>query len=161
MRRLFNIFFGAFLIPSSCHHLGDSYRQEGKIFQASMSNPMGDFYFGLYKDSTYEICASGRIARDCFSGTFDLKGDTLILFNLNPEVSLKFKRLFIFRYAQVDSNYWKEKYPNRTVSWHILKHNDSMNGLGDVYQINSYNHILRDSTEASFVITMDSLKYYR
>ena len=126
-----------------------------------MSNEMGDFYFALYKDSTYQICASGRIAQDCFSGKYDLKGDTILLLNLNPEVNLKYNRLLILRYGQADSSYWKEKYPNNTTPWQTLKLNDSINGLGDVYQVDNYNQILRDTSESNFVIKIDSLKYYR
>ncbi|TMI73475.1 MAG: hypothetical protein E6H09_06890 [Bacteroidetes bacterium] len=161
MHRFLIFFFAAFMVFSSCHHIGDTHRQENKIFHALMSNEMGDFYFGLYKDSTYQICASGRIAQDCFSGKYDLKGDTLVLFNLNPEVNLKYDHLLIMRYGEVDSNYWKEKYPNSSSSWRTLKLSDSTKGLGDVYQINDYNQILRDSNESRFVITIDSLKYYR
>jgi hypothetical protein len=161
MIRLLIILFGALVILSSCHHMGDNQRQGDKIFQASMSNEMGDLFFGLYKDSTYQICASGRIAQDCFSGKYDLKNDTLILLNLNPEVNLKYNRLLIVRYSDADSSYWKNKYPNNTASWQTLKLKDLNNGPGDVYQIDSNNQIARDSTAKSFVIKMDSLKYYR
>jgi len=143
MYRIFNFVITGFIVLSSCHHTGDTHRQENKIFHAVMSREMGDLYFGLYKDSTYQICARGRIAQDCFSGKYDLKGDTLTLLNLSPDVNLKYNRLLIVRYGQA------------------LRPNDSTNGPGNVFLVDNDNKVLSDSSENRFVIKTDSLKYFR
>jgi hypothetical protein len=149
------------LMLSSCFS-SDTHREEGKIFHAGpMSGGIGALYFGLYNDNTYQICNSGGIGQTCYSGKFKLDKDTLILLDLNKNVPLKSDKLLIVRYNDQDSNYWKWKYSRVPNSWQHLKRQDSINGLGDVYQLDKNNKLMNDQHDEHFIIRLDNLKNYR
>lgn len=147
---------------NSCSH-SDKHREEGKIFHAGPSSGgIGALYFGLYNDNKYQICNSGGLGQDCYSGNFILNKDTLTLIKLTKEVPLKSNKLILIRYAEQDSSFWKWKYAKSigVSTWLDFKWRDSaMGGSGDVYQLNERNERMKD--ELQFVIRLDSLKNYR
>jgi hypothetical protein len=154
------ILFGILLTLNSCFSHSDTHRENDKIFLAGPSSGgIGALYFGLYKDHTYQICASSGIGQDCYSGEFVLNGDTVTLTGLDKKINIKYNRLVILRYSQQDSNYWKWKYAKPHLRWNEWKQRDSGLGTsGDVYEIDQNNRL--DKNEIHFVIELDSLKQY-
>lgn len=150
------------ILFTSCSN-SDKHREEGKIFHAGPSaNGIGSLYFALYDDDTYQICNSGGVGQDCYTGNFNLSKDTLTLFELNKEVPVKSNRLIIKRYFEQDSTFWKWKYAKSigTSTWVDFKWRDSaLGGTGNVYQLNDKSELMKD--EAHFIIRLDSLKNYR
>lgn len=118
----------------------------------------GSFEFSLYNNHTYEVCTTGDVETHCYSGTYSLKGDTLVLEDLSKDVPLYTNRLLIVRYSQQDSMYWKWKYPNRVQAWQDLKEEDLIvNGLGDVYELDDQNEPVRELSNVRFTIREDRL----
>jgi len=146
----------------SCDH-SDKHREEDKIFHAAPSKGgIGSLYFALYKDNTYEICNSGGVGQNCYSGAFILKRDTIIFYKLNKEIQLSSNRMIIKRYAEQDSTFWiwKYKISSNVSKWLEFKELDiAMGGIGDVYVLNTENEPLKEGTH--FTIRMDSIKTYR
>jgi hypothetical protein len=137
----------------------DNHREESKIFHAAPSTGgIGALYFALYDDNSYQICNSGGIGQDCYSGRFELHKDTLVLLDLNKEIPLKSNQFLIIRYSEQDSNYWKRKYSGTSYSWQDSKRIDTSNGLGDVY--NLYRGKLVNDDD-HFIIRLDNLGNYR
>jgi hypothetical protein len=160
--RLHNSILILVLIISSCSSSSDTHREYGKIFHAApMSGGIGALYFGLYDDNTYQICNSGGLGQECYADKFKLDKDTLILLNLNKDIPLKSNRLLVVRYAEQDSNYWKQKYIDNPNTWEELKQKDTTNGIGDVYQLNNNNKLFSETRDIHFIIKLDSLKNYR
>jgi hypothetical protein len=152
----------AFILTlSSCSH-SDTHREEGKIFHAGpMSGGVGALYFALYDDNTYEICNSGGIGQECYSGNFKLDKDTLTLPDLNKKIPLKSNKLVLIRYAEQDSSFWNWKYSKSigVSTWRDFQLRDSaVGGKGDVYQLDDSNKLMKD--ESYFIIRLDSLKNY-
>jgi hypothetical protein len=160
--KLYLIILSFTISLDACSH-SDKHREAEKIFHAGPSSGgIGALYFALYTDKTYQICSSGGIGQDCYSGNFNLKRDTLTLIELNKEISLKSNKLLIIRYAEQDSSFWNWKYTKSigVSTWQDFKRRDlSLGGTGDVYQLNDRNELMKD--ESHFIIRLDSLKYYR
>ena len=152
------LFFSMVTIFISCSS-PEVFSEQDKIFHGgSSTGGIGSLYFALYKNNRYQVCNSGGIGEDCYSGNFELKNDTIILLNLDKQVPLKFNRLIILRYNKQDSSFWKMKYSNNHFPWQDLKQNDSMlGGSGDIYQLDNRNKIVWDKKQNHFIIRMDSL----
>lgn len=150
------------LTVSSCTSSSDTFREEGEIFHAAppTNSVAGELYFGLYKDNTYQICNSGGLGQDCYSGKFKLNKDTLILLELNKNIPLKSNKLLIIRYTKQDSSYWKWKYSNNPNSWQALKSDDIIKSSGDVFQLDLNNRLMNNLQDDYFVIQLDSLNIY-
>jgi hypothetical protein len=161
--KLYNSILTLVLVTGSCTSSSDTFREEGEIFHAAppTHSVAGELYFGLYNDNTYEICNNGGLGQDCYCGKFKLDRDTLTLLDLDRNVPLKSNKLFILRYAEQDSMYWKRKYRNNPSSWQDVKWHDTINGLGAVYQLDNNNRLLNDTKDDYFLIRLDSLKNYR
>jgi hypothetical protein len=146
---------------SSCST--SEHREQGKIFHAGPSSGgIGSLYFALYDDKTYQICNSGGVGQDCYSGKFSLIGDTLTLIDLDNAIPLKSEKLLILRYAEQDSTYWKWKYEKSIGIWtweHLQWRDLAIGGIGDVYQLNDKNELMKD--ECYFIIRLDSLKNHQ
>jgi hypothetical protein len=150
------------LIISSCSSSSDTHRENGKIFHAApMSGGVGALYFGLYDDGTYQICNSGGLGQECYSGEFKLNKDTLTLVGLNKHVPLKSDKLLILKYSELDSNYWKWKYKGNPNSWERLQWRDTVLAIGDVYQLDDTDRLMNDKTDYHFLIRLDDLKKYK
>lgn len=136
---------------------------KGEVFHAGPSSGgIGGLYFVLNNDHKYQICISGGIGQDCYSGAFSLSRDTLILNKLRQEIPLKSNRLIIVRFAEQDSAFWKWKYEESIggSTWQDFRSSDlAVGGLGDVYQLNDKNELLRD--DLHFTIRLDRLRNYR
>jgi hypothetical protein len=149
-----------FSTVSGCFSHSHTHRLTGKIFHAvsvlEKGGP-GRLYFGLYRDGTYQVCVSGRIAQDCYSGPFSYKNDTLTLRQLTSEVRVKYHRFLFSRYADKDSSYWMWKYGAEDSTWRNGRDTDIADALGDLWQIDGSNHILKDSSDYHFVVLIDSL----
>ncbi len=159
--KLYNSILTLALIISSCSS-SSTHRESGKIFHAGPpTGGIGALYFGLYKDGTYQICNSGGLGQDCYSGDFKLNKDTLTLLDLNKNVPLQSNRLLILRYKDLDSNYWKWKYKDNPNGWQRLQWQDTVLATGDVYQLDSNNDLMNGKTDDYFLIRLDDLKSYQ
>jgi hypothetical protein len=129
------IYFLLSFFLHSCLSESDKTRVEGEVFGATVpGGAVGGLYFRLYNDSTYQICSTGGIGQNCFSGQYLLRDDTLIFVNLNKSIHLKSKLIIArdIKYSDWDS-------------------------LGQVFQLDSLNNKITGSTENTFIIFMDSL----
>jgi hypothetical protein len=148
-----------------------SFNEEDKIFHAApQSNGIGGMSFGLYKDNRYLLYNSGGIGWSEYSGTYSLRGDTLILQNLDKGLPFVSNRLRIYRYAEQDSTFWEWKYADRYKSlssdrtlgkwiWKDYKDHNMALGEGNVYQLDNLGNPI--DTAYYFIIRYDSLKNYR
>ena len=111
------------LFFASCHY---RLNEADKIFHAapSMSDGIGGTYFCLYKNNKYEFCDGDFMDPGCYQGDFKLAGDTLTLVDLRLNDHVKSNRFIIYRFSEVDSTYWKTKYPDADFNWRELKKND-------------------------------------
>lgn len=157
----FNSILTLALVISSCSS-SDTHRESGKIFHAGPPTAgIGALYFGLYKDGTYQICKSGGLGQDCYSGNFKVSNDTLTLVDLNKDVPLLSNRLLVLRYNNLDSSYWIWKYKGNPNSWQRLQWQDTSLSLGDVYQLDSNNDLMNGKTDYYFLIRLDHLLSYQ
>ena len=136
--------------------------EKDKIFQAApnMSDGIGGTFFSLYKNNKYQFCDGNFMDPGCYTGTYNLVGDTLTLINLKLNDHVKSNRFIIFRFSEVDSTYWKRKYSNSGLHWNDLRMNDSLNALGDIYELDEKNRP-RTNVNYWYVIRLDKLKNYR
>ena len=154
--------FALMIIINSCFPHSDNHREDGKIFHATAAaGGIGQIYFGLYKDKTYQICESGGIAQECYEGTYTLNKDTITLTGLKNESYLTYNRLVICRYKNQDSSYWKWKYHRKNLNWEFMRQQDLMMGNeGDVHQLDHQNRLVFDPAY-HFNIKLDSLNEYK
>lgn len=138
-------------------------RKKKEIFHAGPPghSVVGNLYFALYDDHTYRICNVGGIGQDCYSGNFEIVGDTITLQNLDKRVPLPSNRLLILEYKDLDSSYWKWKYKENPNSWQRLQWQDTVVASGDVYPLASDNSLVRGGASDHFLIRLDSLTGYR
>lgn len=138
------------------------FNEDDKIFHgASASGGIGGGYFALYKDRKYQVCESGGLGEECYTGNFTLIGDTIVLQNLSKKCYLKNNKLLICKYDKQDSTYWQWKYPGHINDWEDMKERDiRMGNDGDVHQIDIQNKRILDPTY-HFVVRLDNLKDYR
>ena len=131
---------------SSCRESKKPFREQDKIFHAApQSNGIGSLAFALYNDNRYQIMNSGGIRADFYSGTYTIKGDTIVLNNLPKESSLKSNRLKIFRYNQQDSSFWIWKHVKSLGywNWKAFEEQDKQLVYGNVYQHNNNNRTMK------------------
>ncbi|MGC4104062.1 hypothetical protein [Ferruginibacter sp.] len=159
--KLYLIILASITLLSSCFYSDES-REQGKIFHAGPSTGgIGAMYFALFNDHTYQLCNSGGIGQDCYTGNFELHRDTLTLTNLDKKIPLHSGRFIIKRYAEQDSSYWNWKYAKNIgiSTWQDFRSEDLiMEGIGDVYQLNDSNQLMKD--DIYFIIRLDSLKNF-
>lgn len=147
------------LFLASCN---SKLEEKDKIFHAApnMSDGIGGTFFSLYKNNKYQFCDGNFIDPGCYTGTYKLVGDTLTLIDLKLNDHVKSNRFIIFRYDKVDSEYWKRKYSNSGLNWRDLRRTDSVNGFGDIYELDK-NDMPRTNVNYWYVIRLDKLKNYR
>lgn len=137
--------------------------EKDKIFHAGPSGVSdgwdGGIFFGLYKDNKYEFCDGDFMDAGCYTGLYSISGDTIFLQDIKKHSGIPTNRFVIRRYSDMDSSYWKWKYPESKFDWKTLRHSDSIAGsTGDVFPLSEHNKIKRDNY---FLIRCDSLKNYR
>lgn len=135
IKKIIAVLFIVFSL-GSCFPSGDVHREEGKIFHACIPNSgaVGGLYFGLYNDQQYQICSTGGVGQNCYTGKYVLNNDTLTLLGLSSAIHLKSNKLLIKPYSQpINSD------------------------LGEVVQLDEKNHPLQGKMNTYFVVRMDSL----
>ena len=147
------------LFLASCNSKLD---EKDKIFQAApnMSDGIGGTFFSLYKNNKYQFCDGNFMDAGCYTGTYKLIGDTLTLIDLKLNDHVKSTRFIIYRFSELDSTYWKGKYSDPGLNWRDLKETDSLNGFGDIYELDESNRP-RINVNYWYVIRLDKLKNYR
>ena len=159
MKNLVSIIIMLFqLLNLSCK---TNLKESDKIFHAGppMSG-VGSTFFGLYRNNVYEFCEGDFLDPGCYTGKYSLIGDTVILHKLRKSIRFENNKFLVRRYAEMDSSYWKWKYPNSELSWQDMKWSDSARGSeGDVLEISKDGKILFDPNN-SLIIRFDSLKNY-
>jgi len=136
--------------------------EKDKIFHAGPVNSgFGGIFFGLYKDNKYEFCDGDFMDAGCYTGLYNLSGDTIILHDLKKHNGIPTNKFIIRRYSDMDSSYWLWKYPDQKMDWQSMRHQDSSIGsTGDVFPLDEMNKIKIDRNNY-FVIRLDSLKNNR
>jgi hypothetical protein len=141
----------------SCKSLGQP-KEEDKVFHAGPVNSgTGAIYFTLYKENKYQFCDGDFINDGCYSGDYNIKGDTITLSRLKNHNGIPSNQFLIRRYRQMDSSYWQWKYPDRKADWKTMKLTDSLMGSeGDVFPLNQKGEIVFDKN-SYFLIRYDKL----
>lgn len=134
-------------------------KEEDKIFHAAPSDSgFGTTFFSLYKNNKYEFCDGDFMDNGCYTGDYELKGDTLILHDLKLNDHVRSNRFIIYRFVEQDSSYWKKKYPKSNEDWKELRKSDSLSGnSGDIYELDKDNQP-RTKVNYWYVIRFDELK---
>jgi len=134
-------------------------KEDDKIFHAGPNmSGFGATFFGLYKNNIYEFCDGDFMDPGCYTGEYELNGNILTLKDLRLNDHVKHNRFIIFRYAEQDSTYWLEKYPNSVFDWKELRQNDiNSSSEGDVYELD-YNDKPVTNVNYYYVIRLDKLK---
>ena len=140
MKKLIFLFLISFFF-NSCIPPSDSNRENGKIFHAYVPSggAVGGLYFALFNDHTYEICGTGGLGQNCYSGNYILRNDTLTMIDLNKDIGLRSNKFLISHYST----------PN------------GRGDLGVVFQLNPNTNQTLEKNETYFVVTIDSLKNSR
>jgi hypothetical protein len=133
--------------------------EKDKIFHAGPVNSgLGVIYFGLYKDHKYQFCDGTFMDAGCYTGEYDLSGDTIILHELNKHTGIPTNKFIIRRYADMDSNYWYQKYPDRENEWQDMRRGDLAKGAtGDIVPLDSNGALVFDK-DNYFLVRFDELK---
>ncbi|RZK19959.1 MAG: hypothetical protein EOO43_11425 [Flavobacterium sp.] len=137
-------------------------KEEDKVFHAGPVNSgFGGIFFGLFKDNKYEFCDGDFMDAGCYTGLYNLSGDTIILLELRKHVGIPTNKFIIRRYSDMDSSYWIWKYPEHKTNWQSMRHNDtSMGSTGDIFPLDETNKIVYDRNNY-FLIRLDSLQNNR
>lgn len=146
---------------TSCLPKSDESREAGKIFHAvNAGGGVSNIYFSLFKDKSYQICLTGGVSQDCFEGSFQLNGDTVSLHNLPGDLQLKFSKMIIRRYDQMDSSYWRRKY-SKSDDWQVMRDSDKRTDtIGDILSLSTSWNVQFEKPQY-FVILLDSLSRFR
>ena len=153
------IFFS--LIWIACH-AQVIVKEEEKIFHAGPVNSgFGGIYFGLYKENKYQFCDGDFMDAGCYTGNYNLSGDTIILYELKRHEGIPTNKFIIRRYKDTDSSYWQWKYPEHKDQWEIMRHRDSSIGsTGDVFPLGLNGQIVFERNNY-FLIRFDEIKNNR
>lgn len=137
----------------------DKLKEEDKIFHAAPSDSgFGATFFGLFKNNKYEFCDGDFMDDGCYTGDYELNGDTLTLHDLKLNDHVRSNRFIIYRFDEQDSTYWKKKYPTSNEDWTELKKSDYLRGnSGDIYELDKNNQP-RTKVNYWYVIRFDQLK---
>jgi hypothetical protein len=137
-------------------------KEEDKIFHAGPVNSgFGGIFFALFKDNKYEFCDGNFMDAGCYTGLYNLSGDTIILIDLRKHNGIPTNKLIIRRYSEMDSTYWIWKYPENKTNWQSMRNNDSSIGsTGDIFPLDKMNKIKYDRNNY-FLIRLDSLQNNR
>jgi len=137
-------------------------KEGDKIFHAGPVNSgFGGIFFGLYKGNKYQFCDGDFMDPGCYTGLYNLSGDTIVLLGLRKHTGIPTNKFIIRRYSDMDSSYWMWKYPEHTTDWEIMRQNDSSKGsTGDIFPLDEMNKIKFDRNDY-FLIRLDSLKNNR
>ncbi len=136
--------------------------EKDKIFHAGpVYSGIGVIYWGLYKDNKYEFCDGNFLDYGCYTGLYSISGDTITLHDLKKHNGIPTNKFIIRRYSDMDSSYWKWKYPDNLTDWKNLRSSDSSIGsTGDIFPLDENNKIKFDKNNY-FLIRYDSLKNNR
>jgi hypothetical protein len=148
-----NILFILFF--TSCTHLNE----EDKVLHASLvEGGIGSgIYFGLYKGNKYQFCDGDFLDHGCYTGEYNLSGDTITLYNLKQHIGIPSNRFLICRYDKLDSIYWQWKYPSLKNDWREMRKSDSLSGAeGDILPLNKKGELVL-SKDNYFLIRYDKL----
>lgn len=134
-------------------------KEEDKIFHAGpAASGFGVIFFGLYKDNKYEFCDGDFMDPGCYTGIYNLSGDTITLYELKKHNGIPTNKFLIRRYSEMDSSYWQWKYPNHKNDWESMRHHDLIIGsTGDVFPLDHNGKIINEQYNY-FLIRLDSLK---
>jgi len=134
-------------------------REEDKIFHAGpVEGGFGGIFFELFKENKYRFCDGDFINPGCYTGFFELSGDTIFFKELKKHDGVPTNRFIIRRYSDRDSSYWQWKYPDDRNNWQYNRHRDSLMGsTGDIFPLDQEGKIVFDRNNY-FLIRMDSLK---
>ena len=137
-------------------------KEGDKIFHAGPVNSgFGGIFFGLYKGNKYQFCDGDFMDPGCYTGLYNLSGDTIVLLGLRKHTGIPTNKFIIRRYSDMDSSYWIWKYPEHKTDWEIMRQNDSSKGsTGDIFPLDEMNKIKFDRNDY-FLIRLDSLKNNR
>jgi hypothetical protein len=137
-------------------------KDEDEIFHASpVDCGFGCIFFRLYKGGKYEFCDGDFMNPGCYTGNFALSGDTIIFIDLKRHIGIPTKRFIIRRYQNMDSSYWKWKYPDQQNDWQNMQYRDTSLGFtGDVFPLGEKSEILFDKNKY-FAIRRDDLQNNR
>ncbi|MDI3322179.1 hypothetical protein [Pinibacter soli] len=133
--------------------------EKDKIFHAGPVNSgFGVIYFGLYKGNKYQFCDGDFMDPGCYTGNYDLSGDTIIMHDLRKHHGIQTNKFLIRRYSSMDSSYWQGKYPDHKDEWQNMRQRDLANGAtGDIVPLNSNGNIVFDK-DNYFLIRFDQIK---
>jgi len=153
MEYIFQVIF--ILLLYGCKQYQQS--KENEVFFAGPNESgFGATFFTLYDDNSYKFCDGDFFNPNCYSGIYEINGDTLILENLKVNEHVKNNRFIIYRMSEQDSTYWKNKYP-KSNDWKYSRESDSLRGFqGDVYELDK-NNVPITKVNYYYVIRLDKL----
>ena len=136
----------------------DEPNERDKVFHAGPAESgLGVIYFGLYNDGRYQFCDGDFMDPGCYTGEYQLSGDTITLLDLKKHNGLVTNRFLICRYAQMDSTYWFWKNPEIAGLRNGFPNQDTVAGAtGDIWPLDSLGKPIL-STSNYWVIRFDKL----
>jgi hypothetical protein len=137
-------------------------KEEDKVFHAGpVYSGFGGIFFGLYKGNRYEFCDGDFMDAGCYTGLYNLSGDTIILLDLRKHNGIPTNKFLIRRYNDLDSSYWIWKYQEHKTDWQSMRHIDSSIGsTGYIFPLDERDKIKYDRNNY-FVIRLDRLQNNR
>lgn len=132
--------------------------EKDKIFHAGpVHSGFGNIYWGLYKDNKYQFCDGDFMDYGCYTGLYSISGDTVTLLDLKKHNDIPTNKFIIRRYSEMDSSYWKWKYPENKTDWKLRRQDDSLSGSsGDVFPLDENSKIQLEG-DNYFLIRHDGL----
>jgi hypothetical protein len=132
-----------------------------KIFHAGPVNSgFGVIFFGLYKNNIYQFCDGDFMDPGCYTGVYDLIGDTIVLHDLKNHRGIPTNKFLIRRFENMDSSYWQWKYPDNKNEWQVMRDRDIRRSTGDIFPLNSQGEMVL-SKDDYFLIRFDQIKNNR